>query len=94
MYFKMLPIVPARSQTQVKVGRQGIQQIESVPRTANFMPPADTAALMCLSFTNACVVSTIVNTIIIFRCGRIAPPHSKRLGLKYFIVHFCNQFTQ
>ena len=56
----------------------------------NFMPPADTAALICLSFTNACVVSTII----IFRCGRMAPPHSKRLGLKHVIVHFRNEFTQ
>ncbi len=56
------------------------------------MPPADTAALqlICLSFTNACVVSTII----IFRCGRMAPPHSKRLGLKHVIVHFRNEFTQ
>ena len=56
----------------------------------NFMPPADTAALICLSFTNACVVSTII----IFRCGRMAPPHSERLGLKHVIVHFRNEFTQ
>ena len=51
---------------------------------------ADTAALICLSFTNACVVSTII----IFRCGRMAPPHSKMLGLKHVIVHFRNEFTQ
>ena len=44
------------------------------------MPPrsrANTEALVCFSFTNACVVSTII----IFRCNRMAPPHSKRLGL-------------
>ena len=50
----------------------------------NFMPPADTAALICLSFTNAYVVSTIIT----FRCGRMSPPHSKSLGLKHVIVHF------
>ena len=32
--------------------------------------------------------------IINFRCGRMAPPHSKRLGLKHVIVHFRNDFTQ
>ena len=55
-----------------------------------FMPPADTAALICLSFTNAYVASTII----IFRCGRMSPPHSKSLGLKHVIVHFRNEFTQ
>ena len=54
------------------------------------MPRADTAALICLSFMNACVVSTII----IVRCGRMAPPHSKSLGLKHVIVHFRNEFTQ
>ena len=54
------------------------------------MPPADTAALICLSFTNACVVSTIIT----LRCGRMAPPHSKRLGLKHVIlVHFRNELN-
>ena len=37
------------------------------------------AALICLSFTNAYVVSTTIN----FRCGLMAPPHSKRLRLKH-----------
>ena len=50
----------------------------------NCMPPADTAALICLGCTNACVVSIII----IFRCGRMAPPQSKRLGSKHVIVHF------
>ena len=50
------------------------------------MPPADTAALFCLSFTNARVVSTII----LFRCGRMAPTCSKRLGLKHATVHFRN----
>ena len=54
------------------------------------MPPIDTAGLICLSFTNACVVSTII----IFRCGRMSPPHSERLGLKHVMVHFRNEFTQ
>ena len=39
------------------------------------MPPAGNAALVCLSFTNARVVSTII----LFRCGCMAPTHSKRL---------------
>ena len=47
------------------------------------MPPADTAALFCLSFTNARVVSTVI----LFRCGRMAPTYSKRLGLKHATVH-------
>ena len=42
--------------------------------------------LIYLSFTNACVVSTIFH----FRCGCMALPHSKRLGLKYVVVHFRN----
>ena len=46
--------------------------------------------MICLSFTKACVVPTIAH----FRCGRMAPPHSKRLGLKYVIVHFRNDLTQ
>ena len=33
-------------------------------------------------------------SIINFRCGRMTPPHSKRLGLKHVIVHFRNDFTQ
>ena len=52
----------------------------------NFVLPADTAALFCLSFTNARVVSTII----LFRCGRMTPTHSKRLGLKHATVYFCN----
>ena len=41
---------------------------------SNFMPPAETAALICLSFTNECVVPTTIT----FRCARMSPPHSKR----------------
>jgi hypothetical protein len=51
------------------------------------MPPADTAALICLSFTNVCVVSTII----IFCCGRMAPPHSRRLGFKHVIYSSLSQ---
>ena len=54
------------------------------------MPPADTAALFCLSFTDA----RIVSTIILFRCGHMAPTHSKRLGLKHAMVHFRNTMIQ
>ena len=50
------------------------------------VPPADTAALFCLAFTNARVVSTII----LFRCGRLAPTYFKRLGLKHATVHFRN----
>ena len=57
---------------------------------SNFVPPADTAALFCLSFTNARVVSTII----LFRCGRMAPTCSKRLGLKHATVHFRNTMIQ
>ena len=58
-----------------------------VPVCLNFVPPADTAALFCLSFTNARVVSTII----LFRCGRMAPTCSKRLGLKHATVGSLSQ---
>ena len=48
-------------------GRSGCDRIESYQGhivdaygTLNGVPPADTAALFCLSFTNARVVSTII----------------------------------
>ena len=53
----------------------------------NCVPPADTAALFCLRFTNH---ARVISTIILFRCGRMAPTYSKRLGLKHATVHVRN----
>ena len=49
----------------------------------------DTAALTCLSRTNAHVVSPVID----FRCGRMIPLHPDGLELKHVTVHFCDEFV-
>ena len=92
LLFKMLSVLERRSEgILISLDVTGVfDRVWWAMLLAKFMPPDDTTALICLSFTNACVVSTII----IFRCGLMAPPHSKGLGLKHVIVHFHNDFTQ